>query len=242
MIIPLRPEKPGEANLIWLPHAGGSAAFFQEISKSLPSNVNVFAAEYPGRGRRIRHTLSDNVTELARELADNIYRCFSDKEFVLFGHSMGALVGLQACRVLQARRNQIIPRLLVVSACEPPHVERKRKVLHLLSDEELIDELIQMNGEVGDADILRTLIRINMTMIRSDLKAGETYRFWESEPIGCRISVYSGRFDEVVRGEVLAEWSKLTDKDTSFSEFDGGHFYMFEQSSNFLTTLVENIL
>lgn len=80
--------------LLLLHHAGGSAGVFDALIKALPSQIiKAVVLELPGRGRRWREelltTADDAVDDLARAV-DSLGR----REFAVFGHSLGAYLGL----------------------------------------------------------------------------------------------------------------------------------------------------
>src|SRR5437763_149373 len=86
--------------LFCFPYAGGGASIFHRWSRSLPQSVDVCAVQYPGREHRWKEPpvtrLSDLVQALRQALAP-----YMDKPFVLYGHSMGGLVGFELARLLR---------------------------------------------------------------------------------------------------------------------------------------------
>src|ERR1700704_793476 len=69
--------------LICLPHAGGSASFFNGWGLGLPE-VEVHTACYPGRGRRLSEPPPNDLIALAVEIAAHI-EPLCDVPVVLFG-------------------------------------------------------------------------------------------------------------------------------------------------------------
>lgn len=240
-IVTLRPSAEATARLIWLPHAGGSAAFYHELSGLLPDSIECRAVEYPGRGRRFGQPFAKDLMAVVGEIAAAFAALPADLPIVLFGHSMGALIGFELCRQLRSTGSKLLPKLLIVSACEPLHVKRVLPLLHVLPDNELVAELMALSGETSAGDLAKDLISINLPVIRSDLTMGETHRFIPYSLPRQEVAVYAGTQDKVVRLETLKHWRLLCGGVETFRNFDGGHFYMLEQRPTFIAKLSEDI-
>lgn len=239
-IVSLRQNLNAAVSLIWLPHAGGSAAFFQEMSSLLPEDIDCSAVEYPGRGRRSREPLCCDLMRIVREVGESL-AVLPPKPLVLFGHSMGAIVGFEACRWLRSMGAKNLPKLHIFSSCDPPHVARDRPLLHKMSNVDLLDALVSMGG-VSARGEAEELLKLTLPIIRSDLSASEVHRFLPLSRLNERIAVYSGEKDILVRQNILPRWANLTWGSTSLQTFDGGHFYMLEQTEEFVARLQEDVL
>lgn len=241
IIVRLTSRMSAKATLIWLPHSGGSAAFFQELSDALPDNIQCLAAEYPGRGRRFGERLTSDIGTIVEEIASALAALPKKNPVILFGHSLGARVGFEVCRHLRCIGSETQPKLLVVSACEPLHVERVLPLLHRLTDDELVDILTTLNAGTSSAGLAKELLLINLKMIRSDLTLGETHRFTPLPRPDQNLAVYAGSQDTLVRHDTLGRWQDLSSAPTAFSTFDGGHFYMLQRPMEFLARLTQDI-
>ena len=241
VLITLRSSPSAAATLLWLPHAGGSAAFFQDFSNALPERIECLAVEYPGRGRRFREPVRSSFTSLVGEIAEAYAEISQDRTVVLFGHSMGAAVAFEVCRRLLAMNAGVPPKRLIVSACEPLHVESTMPLLHKLPDDELVDILMTMDSEASLGELTKELLLINLKTIRADLTLGETHRFTPFSPPHQRLVVYNGTGDSLVRPDILSRWGELSSGTTTFRNFDGGHFYMLRRSAEFIAALSEDI-
>lgn len=241
-IVTLRSAQEGRATLVWLPHAGGSAAFFQELSNGLPDCIECLAVEYSGRGRRFREPPVNDLTTLVGQIARAFGALRQDRPIIVFGHSMGARVGFELCRHLRSMGSQVLPKLLVVSACEPLHVERALPMLHRLPDDALVEVLMTMSEETPTSGSAKDLILGNLSVIRSDLALGEMHRFIPFPPLDQNLAVYGGAYDNAVRSETLDLWKRLSTGTTSFRNFEGGHFYMLQYPAEFLEQLSADII
>jgi surfactin synthase thioesterase subunit len=241
IIVKLTASTHAKATLIWLAHSGGSAAFFQELSSLLPDSIECLAVEYPGRGRRFREALVSDFATIVEETASALAALPRKNPIILFGHSLGGRVGFEVCRRLRAIGSQIQPTLLVVSACDPPHVERVLPLLCRLPDDQLVNALLELNGGTSMGEVERELLLVNLKLIRSDLTLGETHRFTLPPVSNQNLAVYAGRQDTVVRHDTLPRWQELSSVPVTFSSFEGGHFYMLQSSAEFLARLTHDI-
>jgi surfactin synthase thioesterase subunit len=215
------PEAP--VRLVCLPHAGGSAAFYHPVARALAPEVDVLAVQYPGRQDR-RH--EPGITRLDR-LADLVTEAlapWTDRPLVLFGHSMGALLGYEVTARLEAAGTA--PRALIASARRAPSRYRDESV-HLRPDEGVVDELRLLGGVerafLEDPE-LRAMI---LPSIRSDYEAIETYRHPARPPLRTPVTVLTGDADPQVTAEEATAWARHT-TDFALHTFAGGHFYLTE--------------
>ena len=95
------PAPPGAPRLVCLPFAGGSASFFYPLSAALPARRGAGRAvpgtPGPVHASRRCATCTRSPTRWWSALPDDGART------VLFGHSMGALVGYEVARRLEGR-------------------------------------------------------------------------------------------------------------------------------------------
>lgn len=177
----------------------------------------------PGRGQRLREPLFTAMPETVAALELAIEPLL-DRPFVIFGHSVGALIGYELTRHLE-RAGGRVPEHLFVSGCAAPHMPRQER-LHNLPEALLIDELLRMNGTprelLEDADLRRILLPV----IRADLSIYETYVHRAGTPLACPITAISGREDPRAGPSQMQEWRKYTGSAFTFHTLPGDHFFL----------------
>ena len=89
----------------------------------------MLAIEPPGHGTN-RMALVDNLEKLA-DLYIAALKPRLSSQFVLFGHSMGGMVVYRLAQKLE--QEGIFPAAAVISAIQPPHIQRQ-KVSHQKDD------------------------------------------------------------------------------------------------------------
>ncbi|MEU8082781.1 alpha/beta fold hydrolase [Micromonospora sp. NPDC049101] len=208
--------------LLCLPHAGGSGSFYHPLSVHLGATVDVFAVQYPGRQERRIEPPLVTIDELAERIHAEL-TTWTDRPLVLFGHSMGAVIGYEVGRLLQ--RDGIPPAGLIVSGRRAPsvHVEES---LHRRGDQALIAEVRQLSGTAAalldDAELLEMIL----PALRADYRAIETYRHRPGRELDCPVTALVGEDDHRASVDHVRAWQGHTTGAFDLRPFPGGHFYL----------------
>ncbi|MBD0734782.1 thioesterase II family protein [Streptomyces sp. CBMA29] len=218
---------PGAVQLVCLPHAGGSATFFKPLSAHMPPGVEVLAAQYPGRQERRNEPCTEDIGRLADAVADALGHLPDTAELALFGHSMGALVGWEVARRLEAG-GRTRPVALIASGRGAPAVHRNAH-LGRRSDAELVADLTALSGTEGALLADPGILAMVLPVLRGDYRALDAFAYRPGVPLRCPISVFLGEDDPWARGADAEGWRRETTGGTSFRRFPGGHFYLAEQ-------------
>ncbi|MFC7331339.1 thioesterase II family protein [Marinactinospora rubrisoli] len=217
------PGPPHGARLVCLPHAGGSAGFYFPLSAALAADCEVVAVQYPGRQDRRAEPCVTDLGELADRIAA-VLGTLDGRPLVLFGHSMGALLGYEAARRLTAAGGPA-PAALLASGRRAPATHRDERV-HLMDDDGLLRELRLLDGTAHQVLADEELLRMVLPAIRADYTAAETYRHRPGPELDCAVTVLVGRDDpRVTRAEAEA-WRGHTSGPFELHTFPGGHFYL----------------
>ncbi|SCG46621.1 pyochelin biosynthetic protein PchC [Micromonospora echinaurantiaca] len=215
-----RPVPVATARLACFPHAGGSASFFRPWADELPADVELLAAQYPGREDRLREPPVTDLGELADRYAD-VLRA-TDVPLVLFGHSLGAAVGYEVARRLVTAGAP--PALLVVSGRQAPF--DPSRAVHLMDDDALWADVARAGGTsraVLESPELRALV---LPVLRADYRLSETYRPSAGPPLTCPVLAVSGDADPDVDLAVLPGWGTVTTAGCEVRVFPGDHFFL----------------
>ncbi|MFD8124610.1 thioesterase II family protein, partial [Streptomyces albidoflavus] len=217
--------------LVCLPHAGGSAAFFFPVSKSLSPGLDVISVQYPGRQDRRREKGVETIGELARHIVDVLDPRPDGPPVALFGHSLGATLGFEIARLMEARGTA--PCHLFASGRRAPSRPRHETV-HQRDDEGLLDEIRRLSGTdarvLGDEEVLR----MALPAIRSDYRAAETYTYEPGPALSCPITVFTGDADPKVTLDEARAWETHTDAGFDMHTYPGGHFFLSDHSAAML--------
>jgi surfactin synthase thioesterase subunit len=228
-----RPARDAAARLVCLPHAGGSAPFFLPVAAALSPGVDVVAIQYPGRqDRRAERPISDMAV-----LADRIHailRRQPEMPVTIFGHSLGAVLGFEVTRRLEADGHG--PVRLYASGRRAPSTYRDEKV-HLLDDAGILAEVRRMNGTassvLGDDEMMRAAL----PALRADYQAAETYSCGPEITVKCPISALTGDNDPKTTVDEANAWTRHTSGAFDLQVFPGGHFFLADQADQVIKIL-----
>jgi surfactin synthase thioesterase subunit len=217
-----RPSSTATARLVCLPHAGGSAPFFLPVASTLSPAVDVVAIQYPGRQeRRSEQPLTDT-----HALADRIHDILMRQPplpVTVFGHSLGASIGFEVVRRLEASGRP--PVRLFASGRRSPSSHRDESV-HLSDDNGILAEVRRLNGTASSILGDEELMRAALPALRADYQAAETYRCDPDVTIGCPVTVLTGDADPKTTMTEANAWARHTTGSCVVRTFPGGHFFL----------------
>ena len=80
--------------------AGGNEFSYKRI---FPNIANIITIEYPGRGKRCRESLLVNIDKLVDDLYSKVLYETNNltTKYIIYGHSMGALIGYLICKRIE---------------------------------------------------------------------------------------------------------------------------------------------
>lgn len=208
--------------LICFPPAGGAASGFQSLVAELGSECALYAAQPPGRERRIRERVPASVLDFAADALPAV-RAVTNAQTVLFGHSMGGVVAFEVARALEREGCDFAG--LIVSACPAP-LGPWPYGLGGASDEDLIAMLHELGGtppEVIADEAMRSLL---LRIYRADLIALEEYVPAGLSRLKCLVVAFAGARDESVSLDRVKDWAKVTVAGFRLEVVSGGHMFL----------------
>ncbi|MFE9443809.1 thioesterase II family protein [Streptomyces sp. NPDC006602] len=228
-----------EVTLLLLPHAGGSPHTYADLAAKLPSSIRVLAGQYPGRGSRMRDPLPERLTDLVEPLTEAVER-WVDGPLVVFGHSLGAMVGWQLVRRLEAAGREVGG--FAPASCLPPHLARPvvDTSSRFIADDELEAYLRSLGGLPEEFFEEPELLELVMPIVRADLgltvdypEPGGTHR------VSCPVLAIGGEADAAVPSDGLARWSECADAGMDVRVMTGGHFFYQDHLADVAGLLAE---
>ncbi|QMS88225.1 thioesterase [Nostoc edaphicum CCNP1411] len=234
-----QPNPQANLRLFCFCYAGGSSAIFRTWPNNLPSNVEVCAVEYPGRGRQIKLAPLTRLESLVEAIAPVLIP-YLDKPFAFFGHSMGGLVSFELTRLLCSQYS-LAPFHLFISARRAPQIPLTKPPLHILSDHDLIYELRDLNGTPKAVLESTELMQMFLPILRADFAVLETYIYTQKQLLECPITVFGGLQDQEVSHEELQAWQEQTIAAFSLHEFNSDHFFIHSHQQSLLKLISQEL-
>lgn len=204
---------------------------FQPWHSLVGPGIEVVPVQLPGRGIRLAEPADHSIVRLRERLAEPIAQRAGDLPYVLFGHSMGALLAYELGLALQDGPRP--PAAVVVSGTVPPHVPRSTPAMHLLPDEEFRDRLGALGGIPPELLAEKEWLDLFLPVLRADFEAAETYRTPSALSAGVRLIALGGADDPAASPAEVERWRELG-TDVTVRTFPGGHFFPFEQADQVL--------
>lgn len=234
------PQPQAAARLFCLPYAGSGAAVYRPWLAHLPAMIELQVVQLPGRESRLREPPYRRMDQLIDILAPLI-EAQLDRPYVLFGHSMGALIGFELARALR-RRGAPPPACMVVSGRRAPQLPDPDAPLHQLADVPFVRSMIRRYNGIPRA-ILEDieLLRLFLPTLRADFELIETYQYADEPPLACPIAIFGGKADERASLVELEAWEAQSVSPLGTRQIPGDHFYLQNARAELVSAIVELI-
>jgi surfactin synthase thioesterase subunit len=229
---------PNNIKLFCIPFSGGNAYSYSEFKKYLPANIEFHNLELPGRGKRILepllYTIDAMTEDLFKQIENNI-----DESYVIFGHSLGALLGISLCRYI-AGKGLKLPLMLFLSGQTAPSLIKPDKK-HILPDDQFVDMLREMEGTPEELLADKSFLQFFLPIVRADFQSISDYYYTSrSFPLNVPITIMLGN-EEKISDDDAAKWQLETDNLVTVHHFEGGHFFITEQTEKICKLIIEKI-
>lgn len=222
-LLPFSNRKRARVKIFCFPYAGGSASMYRSWSDALADTVEVLGIQLPGRENRLFERPIDTMQAIVKQVALNMQPVL-DKPYMIYGHSMGALVGFELARYLQ-RTASVVPSHLILSSYRAPHLPNRHACIHQLETSQFLGEVEKLNGAAPVVFQDQELMQLALPMLRADFKLHETYTYVPGIPLACPMTVLGGVSDSRVSEEELRSWEQHTRGSFSLHMLNGGHFF-----------------
>lgn len=185
------------------------------------SDVEVHQVELPGRGKRMMEELIMTSDEAANDLYRQVKNLLKEGPFLIYGHSMGATLGLKVTSLLEADGRY--PVKLIVSGNAGPGVKRDQKKFDLPQNE--FKEALKELGGIKD-EFINTpeLYEFFEPILRADFKLVEEKEIEISEPLKTPIYALMGSEEKTVSH--IANWQNFTNSNLKTEVISGDHFFV----------------
>jgi surfactin synthase thioesterase subunit len=209
------------------------------VARGLAPEIDVVAAQYPGRQDRRHEAFRSSIGELADDLAEAVLP-WCDRPIALFGHSMGATIAFELARRLERRGGAAIRHLFASGRRAPslPHDDH----VHRRDDDGVLRELRRLSGTSSAILQDEEIMRMALPAIRADYRAAETYVYDGGEPLRTPVTVLTGDADPKTSLEQARAWRRHTDGDFALEVYPGGHFFLTDHVPAVLALIHDHLV
>lgn len=215
--------------------AGGNCYSYQFMKPEL-IDFDVVSIELPGRGKRIAEPLIRGFEAAAQDVFQQIVSQLSGSSFVLYGHSMGAVLGLKVARMLEDYEKS--PSALIFTGHAGPKLV-KYKNTAFLETQELKQVLLELGGLPESVIHNSELFAFFEPVIRADFEVAERADGYEFESVDIPLHVVMGAEEEF--SEKIDLWREYTTSRFHKKLLSGNHFFIHHHACE-IAAIVKSML
>ncbi|SEJ02861.1 thioesterase II family protein [Paraburkholderia diazotrophica] len=222
-------DKP---TIVFAPHAGGSASALAPVRVRLLEHANFIGVNYPRRrhGSIARAPRSVDEMALHAVVAIDARAASAPLGVTLWGHSLGAIVVVEAARRLMQRGRPRVNHVIITS-CRPPHLFSTRHISACAQEEEFLEAVTRLGSVRSGTLDSRQWLSHAMQALRADFLACDEYRCDDATPLPIPLTVMSGADDELAPPAQMVEWHRYTTVACTEHTFAGGHFFVHDHAA-----------
>jgi len=224
--------------LIAIPWAGAGAAALLPWRARLGPDTELVVVRLPGRESRFTEPRLTSIDEVVAGLLPAI-RALAPLPTVLFGYSLGALIAFELARSLESCAAPV--DLLAVGGSAAPHRLPGRERIAGLDDDRFAAAVRELDGTSNEIFDHPELLQLLLPLLRADFAMLENYRPMPGMSISCPISTFTGRSDPELHKPGVDAWADLTTGPVTHHRYDGGHFFLLNDSTSLLADLRADI-
>ncbi|GAB3465422.1 thioesterase II family protein [Actinophytocola sediminis] len=211
-----RPPAGGVPRLFCFHHAGGGASAFAGWRAALAGRLDVYPVQLPGREGRASEPPVRDLDTLIADLDVHIGQYLGGR-FLLYGHSMGALIAYRLTRHLVAT-GRSTPEALVVGGYPPPDDGSPVAT----GDPQLAVLLDEVGDRLGRFPRWATAAR---ALLEHDIALVDSHRPAATAPLPVPIHVLAGATDPLMSPSTALGWAAYTRAGCRVHIVPGGHFF-----------------
>lgn len=223
-----------------IPYAGASSYAYYKYKKLFPEELSPVFLELAGRGRRSEESFYTSIYSAGEDIAEIIIDHTKDCDYIIFGHSMGALIAYEAYYKL-IDFNWKKPLHMFISGQKPPHLIQPDILIPQYSEETFLGIVEKYGGlpeEFYDEKIKSTFLPV----LRADFKIlGEYQWMKKSKKVMCDITILYGDEDQNIVENEITCWSEYAGQEMEFYKFEGDHFFIQNHFSKIISIMQDVI-
>ncbi|MFT5891803.1 MAG: external thioesterase TEII [Dokdonia sp.] len=226
--------------LFLLHFAGGSSYSYDFLKGHIPNDVEVISLELPGRGKRFDQPVLKSKEETIQDYTRQITEMRNNAPYCIYGHSMGATLGLSVTHEMQKRGDY--PESLIVSGNAGPGVsyddlDEPKKKRYLMNDEEFKNELRDLGGVPEEVLVNEELYSFFMPIMRADFEVLEKDDYSE-EGIALKVPIYALMGSEEKTSNKIDNWGRFTVSNFQRKVLEGNHFFIYDHVKELSKTII----
>ncbi|MDN4011781.1 thioesterase domain-containing protein [Chryseobacterium gambrini] len=213
--------------LFLLHFAGGNKYSYNFLQSKLKSDIEFIPIELPGRGARFEENLIRDKEEAIQDLFLQIKDKRNGKPYVIYGHSMGAILGFSVTEMLEKENDA--PNYLIVSGNPGPLEDHSFSLRYNLDDETFKKRIAELGGVPDEIIENQETFAFFSTIMRADFECVEKDRQYEKNKI-IQTPIYAIMGSEENLSARIRNWENFTNSSFNYLIFEGNHFFIHHHS------------
>jgi len=215
-----------KTQIFFLPFAGGNKYSFHFLEKYLPKDLEIFSLELPGRGKRMYENCLTDLPLAVEDYYQQVQEKRSTAPYIIYGHSMGALMGLFVTQKLETIDDP--PLKLIVSGNAGPKIGFTKKRYNLPGGE-FKNELRKLGGISDEVIENEEIFGFFSPIIRADLEVLERSPLPD---IKIKTGIHAIMGSEEKYTQDIEEWNKHTSGSVKCEHMKGDHFFIHHHAQS----------
>lgn len=176
------------------------------------------------------------------QVADDAFqqlRSQLDKPYMIYGHSMGGLLGyLLTKRIIKEGLNQ--PMHLFFTGCVGPSRRYRDLVDHELPKDDFFQKIKKLGGSSEEIFKEQALMDFFEPILRADFEAVSSFQYQEGAPFNIPISIIIGTDENATVEEAMA-WQKETLQPVEVHQLQGDHFFIQQNEREIVDMIINKL-
>ncbi|MDO6424486.1 thioesterase II family protein [Saccharophagus degradans] len=227
-----RPRKTVRKKVICFPPAGVGASFYSKWHQRVPDDVEIWAAQLPGREFKSEQAMPTFLKALVGAFVEDISE-LTQGDYEFYGHSFGAAQAILVAQRLRAKQG---PSRIVVAARRPVHLPYTVE-LSQQSDTTLFRYLNTLGGISPSVVADKYVLARFMKLVRSDLALNEQAYSECDGLVACPIEFVAADGDIAISIKESERWGELTKKGFKLHLVEGDHFFVNDPEHAFYSQI-----
>ncbi|WP_185937366.1 thioesterase II family protein [Chitinophaga polysaccharea] len=221
-----------------LHYAGGDKHSFRYLIERLQSHFQVETPELPGRGDRMSEPLLKNKQEAIADVLEQIQRVRQkDVPYLIYGHSMGAILGFEVCYAMEKESDA--PMHFVATGHPGPGVKETIPIADLPKTE-FFAEVRKLGGISDTMMQYEELLDFFDPILRGDFRLLENQSN-QIPDIKIKTPIYAvmGKSEKYALN--IRNWANYTEAAFRCQIVSGDHFFI-NQNFNYLSQVIKGLM
>ena len=226
--------------LLCIPYAGGGAGTFRGWAAMLPAHIEAFAVQLPAREDRLAEPALDAWSPMFQALTRTV-RPLPWLPTAIFGHSLGATIGLELARWMHAEQPGRLRHLFASGRPWPGGSACAAADADALPDDVLLQELDRQYGSLTTSLAHPDIRELALPILRSDLRLLRSHRYSPAPLLDCALTVFAGSDDPATSAQNLAGWRQETTGPSRIQTLPGRHFFLESHRPQLMAQIVADL-